>query len=317
MRIRDLPAPVTASKADWLPGTTWIGFTPSSDNTAGRSKCQSTIRRQFGQGYVIEYATKGFEKPNPGFEKDPEYLAELDKHHALAGRLISIHKLRATARNLEVILGTEAFKRLQDMWAQDGRRCRWSVAFPIIETYEIINRPLARDVLGVEAYHRLYRQTSATLRVLDDNDRALIGDLEIREVRAPNAWIGIDDEIEMAMASEINASTKRLIDSDLSALEGTNEDLKISLKRRAAWLAYKFIRERQRHGQLKCDHCAFDPTSKFNENEVKPRSLLDVHHKNPLAEGVRYTTTADYALLCPTCHRVEHARLRLEKRCLS
>ncbi len=28
------------------------------------------------------------------------------------------------------------------------------------------------------------------------------------------------------------------------------------------------------------------------------------------AEGLRYTTAKDFALLCPTCHRVEHARIR-------
>jgi 5-methylcytosine-specific restriction protein A len=29
MQIHDLPAPVTAAKADWLPGTHWLGFTPT------------------------------------------------------------------------------------------------------------------------------------------------------------------------------------------------------------------------------------------------------------------------------------------------
>ena len=314
MRIRDLPAPVTASKADWLPGVTWIGFTPRTDDLEGRNKCQSTIRTQCGHGYIIEYATKGFEKPNPGFESDPDYLAERNRHNDLAGRLISVHKLRATAHKLEVILGPEAFKRLQDMWAQDGRRCRWSVAFPIIESYDIIGRPLAKDVLGEEAYHRLYKQTSATLRVLNDNERALIADLELHEVNAPNAWIGIEDEIKMATASEINSCTQRLIGHDLDALEGMTEERKQSIRIRAAWQADNFIKERQKRGKLMCDDCTFDPTSIFNARDVRPRSLLEVHHKHPLAEGVRYTTIADFALLCPTCHRVEHAKLRLAKR---
>jgi hypothetical protein len=29
MRIKDLPARVTTAKADWLPGTHWLGFTPN------------------------------------------------------------------------------------------------------------------------------------------------------------------------------------------------------------------------------------------------------------------------------------------------
>jgi 5-methylcytosine-specific restriction protein A len=314
MRIKDLPAPVTASKADWLPGTAWLGFTPSGNDIAARSQCQSTIQKQFGRGYIIEYATKGFEKPNAGFEKHPHYLMDREKHSNLAGRLISIHKLRTSARKLEVILGPDDFKRLQDMWAQRGKPYRWSVAFPIIESYDIVDRPLAKEVLGEAAYHRLYRQTSATLRVLNDDERALIANLELSEAKALNAWIGIEDEIKMAMDSQIDPRTQRLLDQDLAALEGILEERKISLKVRAAWQAGKFVRERQRLGKLTCDDCAFDPTTIFDESKIKPRSLLEVHHKNPLAEGVRYTTIADYALLCPTCHRVEHARLRMTKR---
>jgi len=70
MQIRDLPAPVTASKADWLAGTTWLGFTPTEGDLTARNKCQSTIQRQLGGGYVIEYVTEQFSEPNPGFEKD-------------------------------------------------------------------------------------------------------------------------------------------------------------------------------------------------------------------------------------------------------
>lgn len=53
-----------------------------------------------------------------------------------------------------------------------------------------------------------------------------------------------------------------------------------------------------------------DPKIVLDPKIVNPRSLLDVHHKNPLDEGERYTTIRDFALLCPTCHRVEHQRLK-------
>jgi 5-methylcytosine-specific restriction protein A len=66
MKVRDLPGPVTASKADWLPGTTWIGFTPTDGGLTARNKCQSPIQRQFGSGYVIEYVTEKSDKPNAG-----------------------------------------------------------------------------------------------------------------------------------------------------------------------------------------------------------------------------------------------------------
>lgn len=303
-----------ASKGDWLPGTSWLGFTPTDGDLRSRNKCQSTIQRQFGNGYVIEYITEMFQKPNPGFENDPRYIAERDEHRERAGRLIAVHKLRTTSRDLEEIIGPEEFKQVQDMWAQDGKRFRWSVAFPIVQSFRIKDDRKAKEILGPESYARLYAHSSATLRSLADEERKLIDDLEIEPVETRNAWIGIEDEFPLAERSEINPDTERSIGRDLAALEGMDRERLAKVKRRAAWIADKFIRERQRAGHMACDHCAFDPMKIAAELGVKPRGLLDVHHRSPLDEGVRYTTTADFELLCPTCHRVEHARLRKMKR---
>jgi 5-methylcytosine-specific restriction protein A len=310
--VSDLPAPVTASKADWLAGTTWLGFTPTGADQSARNMCQSTIQRQFGNGYVIEYITEQFSQPNAGFENDPGYLKEREAHKELAGRFIAVHKLRTTARDLETIIGEDDFKRLQDMWAQDGNRYRWSVAFPIVETYRIVGHPKAKAVLGDALYRRLYQRSSATLRVLNEDERAAVASLELEPLRTSNAWIGIEDEIRLAEQSEIDPRTEKLIKSDLNdrALEGMTEERKAKIRLRAAWLADKLIRERRRSGSLSCDDCGFDPATVLDPKKVNPRSLLDVHHKNPLEEGERYTTVKDFALLCPTCHRVEHQRLK-------
>src|SRR5690349_14935595 len=96
LRVSDLPAPITASKADWLAGTTWLGFTPTDADQSARNMCQSTIQRQFAGGYVIEYITEQFSQPNPGFENDPQFLEERAAHKELAGRFIAVHKLRTT-----------------------------------------------------------------------------------------------------------------------------------------------------------------------------------------------------------------------------
>lgn len=310
MKIKDLPAPVTASKADWLPGTTWLGFTPTDGDLGSRNRCQSTIQRQFGNGYVIEYITETFQKPNEGFEDDPRYIADREAHQERAGKLIAVHKLRTTSRNLETILGLEEFKLLQDMWARDGKRFRWSVAFPIVQSFKIKNPRKAKEVLGPEAYGRLYAHSSAVLRPLNDEERQLIADLEIEPVVSGNAWIGIEDEFELAERSEVNPAIEREIGRDLSVLEGMQEERLAKVKRRAAWIADDFIKLRQRTGLLLCDECSFDPKTLAKELGVTPRGFLDVHHKNPLDEGARYTTIADFALLCPTCHRIEHVRLR-------
>lgn len=199
------------------------------------------------------------------------------------------------------------------MWAQGEKRWRWSVAFPIVETYDITGRPKARAVLGDTGYRRLFQRSSATLRVLNDEERAALADLELKQRLAGNAWIGIEDEFALAEASEIDERIRKEIERDLpnGALEGMDEERRAKVRKRAAWLAMKFVIKRRRSKTLHCDECEFDPSKVSGVEGINPRSLLDVHHMHPLDEGVRYTTIKDFALLCPTCHRVEHARLKV------
>lgn len=218
MQIRDLAAPVTASKADWLSASTWLGFTPSDDTLQSRNTCQSTIQRQFGQGYVLEYITKSFSEPNPGFENDPGYLEERRLHEEKAGRLIAVHRLRTTSRRLEEILGPDEFKHLQDMWAVGDKRCRWSVAFPIVESYQVVGTPYAHDVFPSADYVAQYQRPSAVLRMLTPEHQKAIADLTLEPVKAENAWIGIEDEFQLAELSQINPSTLRNITVDLPIL---------------------------------------------------------------------------------------------------
>jgi 5-methylcytosine-specific restriction protein A len=296
-----------------LAGTTWIGFSPPSDDLQSRNDCSRTIQRQFGKGYIIEYITEQFSQPNPGFENDPDYLAEREAHKEQAGRFIGVHRLRYSSRPLEAILGADGYKKLQDMWAQGGKRWRWSVAFPIIESYRIVGQPKAKEVLGDAGYRRLFAHSSATLRPLNDAEQASLADLDLEPVTANNAWIAIEDEFQNAELSDIPKQTERDIERDLAgnALEGMTEERKARVRKRAAWLADRFVRSRMKAGTLTCDECGFDPAQCFPGGGVRPRSLIDVHHKHPLEEGVRYTTVRDFALLCPTCHRIEHARMKL------
>ncbi|GLI95309.1 hypothetical protein LMG27198_43010 [Methylocystis echinoides] len=308
MQVKDLRAPVTAAKADWLPGTNWIGFTPSDGSVKARERCRATINRQINNGYVIEYVTQKFDTPNPGFESDPLYLNEKAAHSKIAGKFLAIHRLRSSPRPLREILGDTEFEQLQDMWAEGGKRYRWSVAFPIIESFAILPPRPAKEVLSKDAAIRLFAHPSGTLRPLNDDERAQIATLEIEPRIASNAWIGVDDEIAMADRSDINPQTQRLINADFAfaALEGVTEEKKAMLRKRAAWIADKFVRARIRAGRLICDSCGFDPSRKIAGTKVTARSLLDVHHINPLDEGVRYTSEADFCLVCPSCHRFMH-----------
>ena len=315
-KIGDLTDPITAAKVDWLPGTTWMGFTPASDAPDAFAKCQSTINRQIDNGLIIEYITLNFPTPNPSYETDPEYLVEKQAHSACAGCLVGVHRLRPTARNLRTILGVQEYEKLQDRWAEDRKRRRWSVAFPIVESYEISTKPPANTVFSVRSMQRLFAHPSATLRPLNAFEQSEIADLLLVPRPAANAWIAIEDEIAMAESSSLPEAVIQLINDDLgdSALEGMTEDRWAKVRRRAAWLANRFVLARRTAGKLHCDQCAFDPVERLAETAINPRSALDVHHKHPLEEGRRRTTLADFALLCPTCHRIEHLLLNAPAR---
>ena len=205
------------------------------------------------------------------------------------------------------------------MWAQGNNRFRWSVAFPIIESYDVDGWPLAREIFGSESYRRLYAHSSATLRPLNDNERTALNDLQITQREAFNSWIGIDDEFPFAEQSEIPQRISKLVDHDLggAALEGETEERKGKLRRRAAWIANLFWQRRFKAGQVLCDNCKFDPACAIDREKYSIRTIMDVHHLNPLEEGKRYTTQDDFALLCPTCHRMEHMMLRKGETLLS
>lgn len=311
MRIGDLGKPVVASKADWLPGVTYLGFTPRENTPKARAQLESTIQKQSAGGYVLEYVTANFGEPNPGFESDPLYLEERERHAERAGCLVAVHRIRHAHRPLVEIVGRDEFDRLQGTWAQPGKPYRWSVAFPIVESWEIDGIPRAREVFGASAYLRLYGHSSGVLRPLLPAEQQALDHLHLTKREAPGEWIEIEDEIRMAELTHIDPRLQKRIDQDLgaAAFEGESESRRAQLRKRAAWQANRFAQRRAKAGTLTCDHCGFDPASLLESTRFNLRSALDVHHTRPLEEGPRYTRIEDFALLCPTCHRVEHLML--------
>jgi 5-methylcytosine-specific restriction protein A len=294
-----------------------VDFTPADGSTNARAACTSAVNRQARNGYILDYVTRAIDKPNPGFEDSLEYRHDQEQHDPVAGRLIAVHRLRpGTGRSQREIIGDAAFERLQDMWARDGNRVRWSVAFPIVETYEIEDPPYAIDVLGADSYRRLFAHPATLLRPLNDGERTKLADLMIKPRPATNAWIAIEDEVRFALQDEkkIPPAIRRSIEIDLTgAMEGFSEERRVMIRMRAAWQAYKYVLARQTAGRLICDDCDFNPAVRIAGRAIRPRSLLDVHHREPLAEGIRYTASTDayFTLLCPTCHRLEHALLSI------
>ena len=66
-------------------------------------------------------------------------------------------------------------------------------------------------------------------------------------------------------------------------------------------------------GKLACEECGFEPAAKHGPAFLD--AGLDVHHKVPLADLPPGTETAlaDLALLCATCHRIEHRKIAFAK----
>jgi 5-methylcytosine-specific restriction protein A len=286
VQISELSAPVTAAKAHWVAGEGSLSFTPTDLSTNSMARCASAVVRQARNGYIPDYVTRQIETPNEGYENDPEYLRALEEHEPIGGKLIGVHRLRpGNGRSLRQIMGDAEYEKLQDMWARGGNR-RWAVAFPIVETFDIPDQPVASEIFGRDSYLQLFAHPANLLRPLTDDERAKLAELTITPRPAINAWIAIEDETAIAMRDEpaIPRNIKRNIEIDLShgALEGLSEERRVKVRTRAAWNAWKFVRERQHAGRLTCDDCGFNPKDRIAGGNIRPRSLLDVHHGGPL-----------------------------------
>lgn len=103
---------------------------------------------------------------------------------------------------------------------------------------------------------------------------------------------------------ELSTSTSSLPpeEGDLEVLEGLPVLRQHLLRERAIGLRPKVLRHREKSG-LACDCCGrAEPSYDIHMQ----RAMFEVHHKVPLASGVRKTKITDVDLLCATCHRLIH-----------
>jgi predicted HNH restriction endonuclease len=56
--------------------------------------------------------------------------------------------------------------------------------------------------------------------------------------------------------------------------------------------------------ELTCQGCGFSPPRELSVGLPLKGTVVEVHHRNPVAEGERETTLQDLVTLCPTCHRL-------------
>jgi hypothetical protein len=111
----------------------------------------------------------------------------------------------------------------------------------------------------------------------------------------PDGWGAILEEAQQKITQTIREREL----SQLSADEGKRRYRQsIELERnRLLVKAAKEANRQDNDGIYRCDVCAFS---------VDRASLFDAHHLYPLRSGERKTTVSQFAVLCPTCHRVAH-----------
>ncbi len=183
MQISDLLQPVTAAKADWLPGIMYLGFTPKGTAPDAKSKCEATVKRQFGKGYVLERITSAFGQPNSDHANDPRVAprsnsarAACRQSHRSSSRLqysslpLEEHRWRG---GVQLAAGPACSQR--------GDRSRWSSAFPIeLKSYQASLVFQRRRQSSVPNYiDPLFQsQSKVALRRLNDDARAALSTLE-------------------------------------------------------------------------------------------------------------------------------------------
>lgn len=314
LRICDLPAAVTAAKSDWASvldidvDDRTLGFTPRTDDTQGRGAIRSTIHSQLRGGLVLEYVTHEMPQPNAGSR--PHTDEEREVHAATAGRLVAVHRIDSNQPvHGRAAMGSARYDQMQKRWARPDQPWRWAVRFVIVQSWRIVDRPLARDVLGDALYAHIFQHPAGALRPLDDDARAAIADLMVEEV-ATVATPAVEGKlIEMARIDNMERFRKAdaitaedgLIIADLrEACEG----MKRERMREIAWRDRRIIAQKKRSVPAICEACGYKPPGDAGFQ------CLDVHHLHPISAGVRMTTLADLAVLCPTCHREVHAGVR-------
>lgn len=315
MHIGDLPHAVSAVKGHWNPEfpdrssevDSWVGFTPSRDDLTSRQQLRSTVNRQMGHGYVLEYVSISL--PPPNSNSRPLEPKEKVLHAKAAGALTAVFKLANRPVHALQLIQPQEYDDLQNRWDLRGDRARWSEAYPIIEAWEITGWPKARDVLGLEAAARRCEMQSQVLKVLADEDRAKLAHLELVPINMPVDGLAARHFIELSHLTNkergigIDALMKedRLLYDDYSAIEGITKERRVRLAQRDRHL----VTVLKRITPLKCAICCYDPIGR-GATPGQARAILEAHHRVPVRAGERLSRVEDLALLCPTCHREVH-----------
>lgn len=202
--------------------------------------------------------------------------------------------LRRRVTNVAVASGvygmTDAFVADPD---ERARLVQWPTAVALKDVWEFEDPPHLIDDLGLPDARILENAFDAVIRPeerLDDLIEALRGRMLVLKDLPP--ILDFHDEGKLAVVGtflprKVSAEEGRRLASTAKKLE----------RDRALAREVKELNRAAHAGLVTCEGCGFSDAS---------AGFLDAHHLVPLAVEARISTPSDFAVLCPTCHRVVH-----------
>lgn len=139
------------------------------------------------------------------------------------------------------------------------------------------------------------RPANVTVQKLERTLRQEAG--QRRNIASGRGWARLPSgDAAQALVEQLVSKSLPWIDDD-GVEEGLKEDKTVAFRRRNALV---IAQRREKDGNA-CQACGFCFA-------VKERYIIDCHHLFPMRGGVRVTHISDLVCLCPTCHRIAHAR---------
>lgn len=204
--------------------------------------------------------------------------------------------LRSRVTNVAVVSGvhgkTDAFLTDPD---ERARLKPWPTAVALRDVWEFEEPPHLITDLGLPDARILENAFDSVIRQ-EDRLRALMKALRGRMLVLKDLPPILDFR-DLGKLSLVNAMLPRRV----SAEEGKRLAAASTRLERDRELAAE-VKERNRAangGLVTCEGCGFADAE---------AGYLDAHHLVPLAVEARISTLSDFAVLCPTCHRVVHRR---------
>ena len=248
---------------------------------------------------VMCFGSRGDRSASPGKHYQ---AAKSTAEKAMSQRwLISIgggkdvpEELRGRVLNITSVSGTYGeMAAFIDDRDERARLAQWPTAVALRDVYDIEGYPRVVDDLGfpdmrllTNAFDQVVRPEPAVDELWQALRRRTVTLRDLPPI------VAFNDEDKLVLVGE-------RLPTKVTGAEGDRRYREAQMRERDRALAAA-VKEHNRSknkGILVCEGCTFTDSD---------ASLFDAHHLSPLALGSRLSVVSDFAVLCPTCHRVVH-----------